>query len=41
MDKNEITELQKKVKKQRRTIIFLTAYLVLSLFIQLYNLFAS
>lgn len=33
-------ELKQKVKNQKRIIVVLTIYVLLSLFIQLYNMFA-
>ncbi|CAK7044978.1 MAG: hypothetical protein PARBA_01531 [Parabacteroides sp.] len=33
-------ELIQKVKKQKKIIVVLTIYVILSLFIQLYNMFA-
>lgn len=37
-EKPEVAILKKKIKKQSRTIIVLTVYVVLSIFIQLYNM---
>jgi hypothetical protein len=40
MEHNELEALKKKVKKQKITIAILGAYVVFSLLIQLYNMFA-
>lgn len=37
---NTEEELKQKVKKQKKIIVVLTIYVLLSLFIQLYNMFA-
>ncbi len=36
----DLDKLKKKIKSQRRTIIFLTVYALLTLFVQLYNMLA-
>lgn len=40
MDENLKNQLEKKIRSQRRTIIILSIYLVLSLIVQLYNMLA-
>ncbi len=40
MDENLKNQLEKKIRVQRRTIIILSIYLVLSLIVQLYNMLA-